>query len=52
VRKRTSHDAASPKYAIKSLAPDVAQHGLPMTSDVWVEILRDVRRRASPNDDD
>ena len=43
-------DASSLRYAVKPLVPDAGSG--PMVTDVWGDILKDIRRRAPLGDDE
>ena len=44
-------DSGAPRYAVKPLVSGVG-NGLPMASEVWHDIVQDVRQRAPASDDD
>ena len=43
-------DAGSPRYAVKPLLPDAGRG--PVATDVWGDIVKDIRHRAPVDDDD
>ena len=44
-------DESAPRYAVKPLVPEAAKE-LPVATDVWSDVVQDVRRRAPLPDDE